>query len=85
MAKVIVTDKVTACDCCGKKNLKRAVQISHKSKTFLGVTCAGNRFDLNMSGNPFEAAKRLEFYINSLDKEDLENLISEIKDSNLNV
>lgn len=84
--KVKLIQDVNVCDCCGKKNLKRALRIDHDRKIHLGVTCAGNRFNLNLSGNPYDAAKRLEYHINNtLDEEEFIEAMDEIEMDNLNI
>lgn len=81
MIKVTIKDNIKNCDCCGKTNLKRALKVGNIQ---LGVTCAGNRFDLNLSGNPYDAAKRLQHYINNtLSKENYQEIIDEIKSDSL--
>lgn len=42
-----VTDEVTACDCCGKDNLKRTVvllDLEMDEIKFFGTTCASNAY-----------------------------------------
>lgn len=62
------TDTVLQCSCCGKRNLKRTLEISGDDfETInLGVSCAGNWFKINLSGNPFYSAARLDRHLNNL-------------------
>lgn len=85
MIKVKVDETVNICDCCGKSNLKRTLLLIHpdNSSINLGVTCAGQWFDQNLSGNPYTAAERLEVYINHISEDAYLNIIDEIKEDSI--
>lgn len=76
---VVIDHKIRQCDCCGKTRLKRTLKIN-KPKLHLGVTCAGQWFSLNLSGNPYMAAERLEAHLNSLDENTIMDIIEQIKE-----
>lgn len=83
---VKLTTDVNQCDCCGKTNLKRTVEIDLAGGTInLGVTCAGKWFALNMSGNPYYAARKLDRKLRTMSNDDIEEIISDIQESNENL
>ena len=74
--------KVLQCDCCGRINLKRTVEIKIEGSTInLGVICCSLWFDLNMSGNPFGAAKRLSNKAKHYSEEDISEIYESILDA----
>ena len=80
--KVSINHEIRVCDCCGKKNLKRTLKLKGKGVLYLGVTCGGKWFNLNLSGNPYQAATRLENYINNnIPREDFEDLFEGIREN----
>ena len=68
---------IHTCSCCGKSNLMRAIKVKFDKvgEMHLGVVCAGKHFDLNLSGNPYKAAAKLERYLSSIDEEDFYSII----------
>lgn len=77
---VKVDDKIKTCCCCGKHNLKRTLQLSsvEMDEINLGVICASKWFNVNLSGNPFYAARRLEKHLRSMSQKDIEKVLSSI-------
>lgn len=72
---------VNQCECCGKDNLKRTVKLSlpEGGELYLGVVCAGQWFEINMSGNPWYAAERLSKKLAKMDSEKIESIVDEIQ------
>lgn len=57
----------SACACCGKSNLKRTIRIAYEDGEInLGVKCAGDYFNLNLTGNPYKAAAKLNKEIDGM-------------------
>ena len=71
---------VNQCDCCGKTRLKRTVHLFNEDigDIYLGVTCAGNWFGLNMSGNPYKAANKLGRHLKTVHDEQLDKIFEDI-------
>ena len=71
---------VEACDCCGMTKLKRAIHFEGADfKSFnLGVKCAGEHFNLNLTGNPYKAAAKLGRMINSMDTWEFMDILDNI-------
>lgn len=78
---VQISTEVKVCDCCGKNNLLRTLEVCMEDDSiiYLGVTCAGKRFGLNLSGNPYKSAERLELYIKRLTEDNMSDIIENIK------
>lgn len=74
---------ISTCDCCSKSHIKRTVEInsSEIDTIYLGVTCCGQWFDVNMSGNPYKAIKRLNRKLRSLSNEQIESIVENIRES----
>lgn len=74
---------VSECDCCGKKNIKRTVEICSADidPIYLGVTCGGEWFEVNLSGNPYKAIIRLNRKLKELSNEQIEEIINNIKEA----
>lgn len=63
MLAVSLSDK-SQCDCCGREKLTKTFRIDHYQGTiFLGYKCCARWFKINMSGNKFQALRRLEYKI----------------------
>lgn len=63
MLRVTLSDK-SQCDCCGREKLTKTFRIDHYQGTiFLGYKCCARWFKVNMSGNKFQALRRLEYKI----------------------
>ena len=86
VASVSLCLDVNTCDCCGKDNLKRTVHVSLEDggELYLGVICAGQWFKINMSGNPYYAADRLNKKIESMTSREIEALVDDIQEANEN-
>ncbi len=69
--------------CCNKQRIKRTVEISSSDidPIYLGVTCAGNWFDVNLSGNPYKAIIRLNRKLKDLSNEQIEEIIENIREA----
>lgn len=82
---VSIDHAITQCSCCGKRKLKRTLKLSSPDidQLNLGVVCAGKWFEINLYGNPFYAAKRLEDYLRTLSTPKLENIISDIREASV--
>lgn len=74
---------VSECDCCSKKHIKRTVEInsSEIEPIYLGVTCAGSWFNINLSGNPYKAVARFNRLLRTLPNEQIEVIIEMIKEA----
>lgn len=75
---------VTICDCCGRKSLKRTICIdsSEINPIHLGVICCSQWFNVNLSGNPYAAIKRIQNKLKTMDNEEIEDVIKQIKEEN---
>ena len=75
---------VNQCSCCGKNNIKRTIEIvsDQIDPIYLGVSCAGQWFNVNLSGNPYMAASRLSKKLRSLDNSQIERIIDLIEEYN---
>lgn len=75
--------EVNTCDCCGKSNLKRTIQLDLPGggALYLGVICAGRWFKLNMTGNPWYAADRLAKKLRKIKNEEISEIVQEIQDA----
>lgn len=74
---------VSECDCCNKQRIKRTVEIcsSDIDPIYLGVTCCGQWFDVNLSGNPYKAIIRLNRKLKELSNEQIEEIIENIREA----
>lgn len=80
---VTIDPTVKVCACCGKRRLKRTLKIDSPNidQINLGVTCAGKWFKVNLSGNPFYAATRLQLHLRKLDDDTLEDILQGISEA----
>lgn len=80
MLEVTLSDRDT-CDCCGREKLTKTFKIdTYQGITFLGYKCCARWFKLNMSGNKFQALRRLDYKIrHTLTAAQLDNILSNIK------
>ena len=80
---VSISDTVTQCQCCGKEKLKRTVCINHPelSPIYLGVICTGQWFSINMTGNAYYAAKKLENKFRTSSNEKIQDIIEKIQEA----
>jgi len=71
------------CDCCGKSHMLRAIYISSTEigPINLGVKCCGKWFDLNLTGNPYKAVKKLNVKFRKMSNSEIADIIDQIKDS----
>lgn len=77
MIKISLNDQVRKCDHCGAKNIKRTYCILHNNqRLFIGRICIERLTEVNTSGNPHNAIKRLQSYLNQLDEDELDSLVS---------
>lgn len=77
-----LTQEVTQCDCCGKRNLKRTVCLSLPGVIIhLGITCIGQWFNVTTSGNPHYAVDRINSKLRTITNKQITNIINEIKES----
>lgn len=74
---------VSSCDCCNRSGIKRTVEISSSEidTIYLGSVCCGRWFDVNMSGNPYKAIKRLNKKLRELSNEQVESIVENIRDA----
>lgn len=75
--------EVNVCDCCGKSNLKRSMKLDsvYFNAVHLGVVCCGRWFNVNLRGNPYKAATRLQYKINSLSIDEVNSVLEDIKEA----
>ena len=81
---VEIDETVTVCDCCGKQHLKRTIHLFSEEigSIHIGVICASRWFELNLTGNPFYAAAKLDRHISKyLEDDELETIIEDIKEA----
>lgn len=73
---------VSTCSCCNKQNIKRTIEISGADldPVWLGVTCAGQWFNVNLSGNPYKAVSRFNRILRAMPNEQIEVIIELIKE-----
>ena len=75
----IVDHNINQCDCCGKSKLMRTLHVRYNNTHLaLGVVCAGKHFDLNLTGNPYKAAAKLERALNEYSRDEFEEHLEEI-------
>lgn len=81
-----LTLDITQCDCCMRKGLKRTICIDSAdfNPIHLGVICCSQWFNVNLSGNPYKALKRIQQKLKELDNEEIEDIINQIKEENQN-
>lgn len=73
MVKIQLNNKITQCEHCGAKNIKRTYYISDfDNHLYIGRICLERVTNINTSGNPHNAIKRLRSYLNELEPEELE-------------
>lgn len=82
MLEITLSDRDT-CDCCGREKLTKTFKIdTYQGVIFLGYKCCARWFKLNMSGNKFQALRRLNYKIRyTLTPAQLDNILSNIKTS----
>lgn len=75
---------VTTCDCCLRHNLKRTICIdsSEFNPIHLGVICCSQWFNVNLTGNPYKALKRIQRKLKELENVEIESIIELIKEQN---
>lgn len=68
------------CDCCGKRNMRKlySIEADEIEPVKLGATCIHKHFGVSMTGNPFDAYRRLVRHINSLRFSKLEQILEEV-------
>lgn len=71
------------CDCCGRKGLKRAINISSTdfNDLNLGVICAGRWFKLNLSGNPHSAVYKLQRKLRASSNAQISEIVQDIAEA----
>lgn len=74
---------VHVCSCCGKQNIKRTIEISGADldPVYLGVTCCGEWFNVNLSGNPYKSISRFNRVLRKLSNQEIENIVAEISEA----
>lgn len=82
-ALVQLIEDIHECDCCGRKGLKRAIELSlpHGVILYLGVVCAGRWFKMNLTGNPWYAADKLGRHLRTMDNKDIGGILDAIRES----
>lgn len=77
--KVTLNNKVRLCDHCGAKNIHRTfeVNIRRGEKFHIGRICISKMTGIDTSGNPHNAADRLQTYLNSIEIDDVISLMHE--------
>lgn len=78
--KVSLDEHVRQCDHCEATNIKRTfkVQIPELEDTYIGRVCISKITKIDTSGNPYRAAARIQQYFNSLDIDEVINLLAEL-------
>lgn len=82
---VEIDETVTQCSCCGKEHLKRTLHLesidNRIGDLYIGVICASRWFELNLTGNCYYAAAKLQRYVNNLDEDDFVEIVEQIKEA----
>jgi hypothetical protein len=71
----------TVCDCCGKKHMSKtfAITCEDEGRTInLGAICASKKFDVNLTGNIFQALKRFNKALKRLTQDEYEIIFGTI-------
>lgn len=77
--EVEIDEHVRECDHCGAKNIKRTFRIVYLEQDinlYVGRVCIQNITNINTSGNPYKAREKIEKYLNSLDDDELLDLLN---------
>jgi short-subunit dehydrogenase involved in D-alanine esterification of teichoic acids len=80
---VTLNFNINQCDCCGRRGLKRTINILSKefNDLNLGVICAGKWFNVNLTGNPHKATKRLQNKLNSFRRDKLLSVVEDVAEA----
>lgn len=74
--RVTLNNDVRKCDHCGAKNIKRTFGIQiNKDIFYIGRMCVTKITSVNTSGNPHYALARVQAYLDTLDADDIYNLV----------
>ena len=79
MISISLSDK-SVCDCCGREKLTKTFKLdTYQGVMFLGYKCCARWFKLNMSGNKYQALRRLDYKIrHTFTAAQLDKILSEI-------
>ena len=78
--KVTVDESIRVCMCCSRNHMRKTLKIEGEGGALnLGVTCAGLWFNVNLSGNAFRSAQRLEATIKNMSDKSILNIVSAIR------
>lgn len=76
MIKVELNQQIRKCDHCGARNIKRTYRIyNSEMELYIGRICLERETGVNTSGNPHNAIKRVQHYLNQLNDEELYDLL----------